>query len=68
MIIIYQSDITAYSTPAYLPFIPLGVLYENSNAVNLSVGDDVESSAITLPTSLPFGETNQTTAYVSCNL
>lgn len=57
--------ISAYSTPAFLPFIPLGILYENSNAVNLTVGDDISSSRITLPTNFPFADSNQTSAYVS---
>ena len=39
-------------------------LYEGSNAVNLTVGDDVASSAITLPTSFPFGGADQTRVYV----
>lgn len=53
------------STPVYLPFILLDSIYEDSNAVNLPVSDDSASSAITLPTSFPFADTNQTSAYVS---
>ena len=52
------------STPVYLPFIPVDYLYEVSNAVNLTVADDVASSAITLPTSFPFGGVDQTRVYV----
>ena len=43
----------------------MDLLYENSNGVNLTVADDIASSAITLPTRFPFGSINQTRAYVS---
>jgi hypothetical protein len=55
------------STPAYLPFILLDSFYESSNAVNLPVVDDSASSAITLPTTFPFGDTDHTSAYVGTN-
>lgn len=65
MVYLYTSFILAYSTEAYLPYIPLGILYENSNAINLTVADDISSSRITLPTDFPFADSTQTSAYVS---
>ena len=62
MMFLFAVDST---TPGYLPFILVNSIYEGSNAVNLSVVDDSASSAITLPTTFRFGDSDCSTAFVS---
>ena len=52
-------------TQVYLPFIPLDIL-DSPNITQLPESDDGVSGPIPLaPTGMPFGDSNQTTAYVS---
>ena len=53
------------STAEYLPFLPIGDLYDSSNEEYLAQGDDVSSDAISIPVVFPFGSSNQSTVYVS---
>ena len=60
-----DSVTTGSNTDEYLPFIPIGILYEDSNEVYLSKSDDTTSVGISIPPEFPFNTSTQTTVYVS---
>lgn len=55
-------------TAVYLPFLPIGDLYNSSNEEFLTTGDDLTSDAISIPVDFPFADTVQTRVYVSFTL
>ena len=52
-------------TSGYLPYIPLGVRSSGSNEINLTRADDVVSPGFSIPIDFPFGNSVQSTVYVS---